>query len=106
MIVSIDKNNFTEEIINYKKYILIYFWAESCQPCKILSPIINTIADTMQYQIKVVKISLNNHAKIFLSFGVRSVPTLILFKEKRQLSLKTGVYSKKNIQEWINSLIL
>ncbi|NRB10082.1 MAG: thioredoxin [Rickettsiaceae bacterium] len=101
----ITDENFKEQVLNSEKPVLVDFWAEWCGPCRMLTPIIDDIATTMSDKITVYKMNIDEHPKAPTSLGVRSIPTMKLFKNGEVVDTKVGVQNKNALEEWINSLI-
>ena len=74
-------DNFGEEVLNSDKPVIVDFWAVWCAPCRIIAPVIEEIADTYGAKIKVGKVNVDDNPKTPNQYGVRSIPTVMLFKE-------------------------
>ena len=83
--------------------VLIDFWAEWCGPCLMLAPILDQLSEEMGAKIKIVKMNIDENPETPSKFGVRGIPTMLLFKEGKQIATKVGVQPKNALQEWINS---
>ena len=83
--------------------VLIDFWAEWCGPCRMLAPILDQLSEEMGAKIKIVKMNIDENPETPSKFGVRGIPTMLLFKEGKQIATKVGVQPKNVLQEWINS---
>jgi thioredoxin 1 len=105
MTQEIKDSEFEQEVINSVEPVLIDFWAPWCGPCKMLTPIIDQLSQEMQGKVKVVKMNIDDNPETPSSFGVRSIPTLMMFKDGKQVSSKVGAHPKNKIEEWINSSI-
>ena len=88
-----------------KGFVLVDFWAEWCTPCKQLLPIIEDVEKEINDKITIYKMNIDENPHTPTNFGVRSIPTLILFKEGKVISTKVGSLTKSAIIEWINSEI-
>ena len=105
MTKKITDQNFKEEVIDSKLPVLVDFWAEWCGPCKMLGPIIDQISTEQQGKIKVVKIDISDNPENPSKYGVRSIPTLLMFKKGKVVATKIGLHQKSTLEEWINSSI-
>ncbi|MDD2435800.1 MAG: thioredoxin, partial [Bacilli bacterium] len=84
-----------------EELVLVDFYATWCGPCKMLTPIIDELIN--ERQLKVVKIDVDKNMELAQSYGIMSVPTLILFSKGKQLDKKTGFMSKEVLMNWINA---
>lgn len=101
-VVKISTKNFDSEVINSQTPVLVDFFAEWCGPCKMLSPIIDDIAEQMKSKIKIGKIDIDESPDLASKFSVMTVPTLILFKDGEAVEKSVGVKSKDAIIEMIS----
>ena len=79
-VVTITSDNFDEEVIKSEKPVLIDFWASWCGPCKMVSPIIDEVANEVINSVKVGKVNVDEQTELATKFGIMSIPTLIVFK--------------------------
>ena len=103
MTKQIKDSEFESEVINSRLPVLIDFWAEWCGPCRMLSPILDQLSEEMEGKVKIVKMNIDENPETPSKFGVRGIPTMLLFKEGKQIATKVGVQPKNALQEWINS---
>ena len=97
--------NFEKDVLNSSILTLVDFWAEWCGPCKQISPILAEIAEEKRGIIKVVKLNIDENPQTPQKYGVRGIPTLILFKDGKLVDSTVGSMSKSSLNEWIeNSL--
>lgn len=91
------------EIINQNKPVIIDFYADWCGPCKMMNPILKEVKDTLGDAISIIKINVDTNQNLAEKYQVRGVPTLILFKESKQLWRKSGVVQKNELISLIKS---
>ena len=104
-IKNLNLDNFDNEISNSKTPILVDFWAEWCGPCKSLTPILEEISDDMSNKIQVVKVNLDENQDLAMKYSIRSLPTLLLFKQGQLIDTKVGLLPKSDLVDWISSKI-
>lgn len=99
-VINITKNNFTDEVINSDKPVLLDFWASWCGPCRMVSPIIDEIADERS-DIKVGKINVDEQPELAAQFKVMSIPTLVVIKDGKIVNQTMGARPKAQILDMI-----
>ncbi len=100
----IDQNNF-EEIINSKPVALVDLWAAWCGPCRMLSPTVDDIAEEYEGRVAVAKCNVDDNDDLAANFGVRSIPTLLFFKDGQLAEKTVGLVSKQEIETILNNLL-
>ena len=96
--VILNNDNFKAEVLDAKGLVLVDFWATWCGPCKMLAPTVSEIADEYEGKVKVCKLDVDQAMDISMSYGVASIPTLILFKDGEIAKKSVGVVSKAEIE--------
>ena len=91
------------EMINQDKPVLIDFYAEWCGPCKMMSPILKDVKDTLGEDVAIIKIDVDKNQALAAKYQVRGVPTLLLFKQGKQLWRQSGVVQKEDLLNVIKS---
>lgn len=104
-IVHVTDTSFDEEVLKSEVPVLVDFWAEWCGPCKMIAPVLSEIADEYAGQIKVCKVDVDANPDIPPKFGIRGIPTLILFKDGNAEATKVGALSKSQLTEFVQSAV-
>lgn len=94
--ISVNKNNFNQEVLNSDKPVLMDFWAPWCGPCRMVVPLVEEIAKERS-DIKVVKINVDEEQELAMQFGVMSIPTLVIMKNGKAVNQVTGARPKAQI---------
>ena len=94
--ISVNKNNFNQEVLNSDKPVLMDFWAPWCGPCRMVVPLVEEIANERS-DIKVVKINVDEEEDLAMQFGVMSIPTLVVMKNGKIVNQVTGARPKAQI---------
>ena len=81
MVVKITNDNFEEEVLKSDKPVLLDFWADWCGPCKMMSPVVEELADELEGQVKVGKVNVDEEAALALKYQIMSIPTLVVMKK-------------------------
>ena len=100
-VLSINKNNFNEIVMESKKPVLLDFFATWCSPCRMLSPVIDELAEERE-DIVVGKINVDEEMELAQQFGVASIPTLVVIKDGQVVSKSMGFRPKNQIEDMIN----
>ena len=103
--VNVTDENFDLEVLKSDKPILVDFWAEWCGPCKQIGPTLEEISDEMANEIIVAKHNIDNEPNTPTKYGVRGIPTMLLFKSGELKATKVGATTKSNIVSWIKENI-
>ncbi len=96
---------FESEVIKAGKPVVVDFWAEWCGPCKMIGPLLEEISDEMSDKITIAKHNIDNEPNTPTKFGVRGIPTMLLFKDGELKATKVGATTKSNIVSWIKENI-
>ncbi|TXD50827.1 MULTISPECIES: thioredoxin [unclassified Polaribacter] len=91
------------ELINQEKPVLVDFFAEWCGPCKMMSPILKEVKEALKEKIAIIKIDVDKNQSLAAKYEVRGVPTLVLYKEGKQVWRQSGMVQKKDLIATINS---
>lgn len=98
----VDENNFQEEVLGADVPVVVDFWAEWCGPCKAIGPSLEEISDEMAGKVKITKLNIDENPDLAAQYGVRSIPTLLLFKDGETASMQVGAKPKTALVDWIN----
>ena len=104
-LIEITDDNFETEVINSDLPVLIDFWAVWCGPCKMVAPIVEELATEYDGKAKIGKLDVDSNQQTSIKFGVRSIPTLLLFKDGELKDTIIGAVPKTNIVEKLNALV-
>jgi thioredoxin 1 len=100
--VKVDNNNFQAEVLNSAEPVVVDFWAEWCGPCKMIAPALEEISTELSGRVKVAKLNIDDNPELAAQFGVRSIPTLAIFKNGQVADIKVGAAPKTALSAWIN----
>ena len=99
--VKVDNSNFQAEVLDSAEPVVVDFWAEWCGPCKMIAPSLEEISVGLAGKVKVVKVNIDENPEIAAKFGVRSIPTLAIFKGGEVADIKVGAAPKTALSSWI-----
>lgn len=100
--VDVTDSTFDDEVLNSDKPVLVDYWAEWCGPCKMTAPILDEISDEYSDKIKVAKLNIDENPNTPPKYGVRGIPTLMLFKDGQVEATKVGALSKAQLQAFVD----
>ena len=103
--IKITDESFETEVLKANKPTLVDFWAEWCQPCKMIGPLLEEISDEMKDRIVIAKHNIDENPNQPTKYGVRGIPTMLLFKDGELKATKVGATTKSNIISWIRENI-
>jgi len=104
-IVSTSDANFETDVLKSDLPVLVDYWAEWCGPCKMISPILDEIARSYQGKLRIAKVNVDENAQLTQKYGIRSIPTLMLFKDGNVQAQKIGALSKSQLAAFIETNI-
>jgi thioredoxin 1 len=103
--VEFTDDNFQKEVLQSDKPVLIDFWAVWCGPCRMIAPIVEELANEFNGKVKIGKLDVDNNQQSAINYGVRSIPTLLIFKDGEIVDTIIGAVPKANIVSKLNAVI-
>lgn len=103
--LAVSDAEFESEVLQAGGPVLVDFWAEWCGPCKQLSPLVDEIAAEMAGKMKVVKVNIDESPEAPTKYGVRGIPTLMIFRDGQVVDTRVGGMPKSQLTEWISSRV-
>jgi len=100
--VKVDNSNFQAEVLDSTQPVVVDFWAEWCGPCKMIGPSLEEISNELAGKVKVAKLNIDENPELAAKFGVRSIPTLAMFKDGEVADIKVGAAPKTALSAWIS----
>ena len=101
-IVHISDESFEEEVLQSERPVLIDYWAEWCGPCKMIAPVLDEIATEYSDRLKVVKLNIDDNPQTPPKYGIRGIPTLMVFKNGQVEATKVGAVSKAQLTAFLD----
>lgn len=99
-VINLTRDNFEAEVTEFKGTVLVDFWASWCMPCKMLSPVVDEVAEEVT-SAKVAKVNVDEQQSLAARFDVMSIPTLIVFKDGKEVRRSVGVIPKEAVKELV-----
>ena len=103
--VAVSDSDFGEQVINSGTPVLVDFWAEWCGPCRALGPVIENLSEEYAGQVKVAKVDVDSNPQIAMQFGIRSIPTVMLFDKGQIVDTIIGVRPKSDYEDSLKKVI-
>jgi thioredoxin 1 len=97
-IVNLTQDNFAKEVLESSTPILVDFWAEWCGPCKMIAPVLDELADEYDGKVRIGKVNIDNEQGLAQEYGVRAIPTLLLFQKGQVAEQIVGLKSKRDLK--------
>jgi thioredoxin 1 len=102
---AVGDDDFATEVLGSSKPVLVDFWAEWCGPCKMIGPSLEEISEELGDQVMIAKLNIDDHPDTPSKYGVRGIPTMILFKNGEVVDTKVGAAPKAQIKGWLESAL-
>lgn len=101
--VKIDNSNFESDVLKASEPVVVDFWSEWCGPCKMIAPALEEISSEMAGQVKIAKVNIDENPELAAQYGVRSIPTLLMFKNGEIAANMVGAAPKSRLADWIKA---
>jgi len=101
--IKVNNDDFETQVLSATAPVVVDFWAEWCGPCKMIAPALEEIATEMAGQVRIAKVNIDDNPDLAARFGVRSIPTLLLFKDGEVVNNMVGAAPKSRLLEWIKT---
>ncbi|MDD9821736.1 MAG: thioredoxin TrxA [Gammaproteobacteria bacterium] len=102
-IVHVSDESFEQEVLNADVPVLIDYWAEWCGPCKMIAPILDELAEEYGARVKIAKLNIDDNPETPPKYGIRGIPTLMIFKDGNVEATKVGAVSKSQLADFIEN---
>ncbi len=100
-VITLNEKNFEEEVLKSDKIVLIDFWASWCGPCRMMSPVVDEIAEEMNNTVKVCKVNIDEEQNLAVKYNVMSIPTFVALKCGKEIGRSIGVQDKEEIKNML-----
>ena len=98
LIVTLTQDNFAKEVLQSQSPVLVDFWAEWCGPCKMIAPVLNELADEYDGRVKIGKVNIDEQQGLAAEYGIRAIPTLLVFNKGQVADQVVGARSKRDLK--------
>jgi thioredoxin 1 len=105
MPVAVTDQSFQNDVLGSSEPVVVDFWAEWCGPCRFIAPALEEIATEMEGKVKIAKLNVDENPDTMMKYGVRSIPTLIVFKNGEPTAMQVGAIPKNRLSDWIKGAI-
>ena len=102
---TVTDTSFDSDVLGSAEPVVVDFWAEWCGPCRMIAPALEEIATELDGKVKIAKLNVDENPSIMMRYGVRSIPTLIMFKNGEPTAIQVGAVPKNRLSDWIRSSI-
>ena len=102
---AVSDDSFEQDVLKSDGPVLVDFWAEWCGPCKMIGPALEEIATDMEGKVTIAKVNIDENPRTPQKYGVRGIPTLMLFKDGQVAATKVGALPKSELANWVESVV-
>ena len=99
--VKVTDQSFEADVLKSAEPVVVDFWAEWCGPCRMIGPALEEISNEMTGKVKIAKVNIDENPQIAADYGIRSIPTLFMFKDGQKIDQKIGAAPKGDLSRWI-----
>ena len=103
LIKHISDASFEADVLQAGKPVLVDYWAEWCGPCKMIAPVLDELSETYKDKLQIAKMNVDENREVPAKYGIRGIPTLMLFKDGQLVSALTGAHPKAKIQQFLDT---
>ena len=101
----VSDSTFEAEVLKATSPVVVDFWAEWCGPCRMIAPALEEIAGTLNGEVKIVKLNVDENPRTAAKYGIQSIPTLMIFKNGQMASRQIGAAPKQKLEQWITTAV-
>jgi thioredoxin 1 len=103
--ISTSDATFEQDVLNADKPVVVDFWAEWCGPCKTIAPILEDLSQAYDGSVTIAKLNIDDNPRAPQTYGIRGIPTLMLFRNGQVAATKVGAVSKNELKDWIDQTV-
>lgn len=104
--IQLNADNFDAEVINSAVPVLVDFWAPWCGPCRVMNPVVETLANELDGKAKVAKLNIDDNVRLASRYGISAVPTFVIFHEGRMVNMLSGVVSQDKLVAALDAVLV